>query len=322
MTNPLLQVDNLQVTFRTRRGTVPAVDGVSLTIHSGRTLCLVGESGSGKSATALSILGLLEPSAQRKGRILLDGVDLAGLSDQQMTQVRGRRIGMIFQEPTASLNPVLSIGAQVAQAVRWTRHVSSATARREAIDLLAAVRLPNPEQIARQYPHELSGGMNQRVMIAIALAGQPSLLIADEPTTALDVTVQAEILRLLRWIQQQRGLSLLLITHDLGVVAQMADEVAVMYAGQLVEAGPASELIARPKHPYTQSLWQSIPRLDRNERPTPMLGPSPSGSNWPIGCRFRPRCPSAFESCSQDPQVLLRQNNAQPACWLAPPHQG
>jgi oligopeptide/dipeptide ABC transporter ATP-binding protein len=224
---------------------------------------------------------------------------------------------MIFQEPTASLNPVLTIGQQVAEGVWLARGVSRRTAWNEAIDLLKETRLVDPERVARQYPHELSGGMNQRVMIAMALSGRPNLLIADEPTTALDVTVQSEILGLMNRLRVERKLSLLLITHDLGVVAEMADDVAVMYAGQVVEWGLAARVIGTPTHPYTQGLWRSMPRLDRGERPVPMTGTVPAGTNWPTGCRFRARCPKAFDACGADPQSILRASVlAESACWL------
>ncbi len=213
---------------------------------------------------------------------------------------------------------MLTIGQQVAEGVRLARPVSRRTAWNEAIDLLKETRLADPERVARQYPHELSGGMNQRVMIAIALSGRPNLLIADEPTTALDVTVQSEILSLMNRLRVERNLSLLLITHDLGVVAEMADDVAVMYAGQVVEWGSAARLIGNPLHPYTQGLWRSMPRLDLLERPVPMAGTVPAGTNWPTGCRFRERCPRAFEACSADPQVMFRENSeAESACWLS-----
>jgi peptide/nickel transport system ATP-binding protein len=315
MTTPLLQVEDLRVTFDTRGGSVSAVEGISFSVAAGRTLCLVGESGSGKSATALAIMGLLGPNARCRGRILFEGMDLASLTDAQRRPFRGKRMGMIFQEPTASLNPVLTIGQQVREAVQLSRSLSRRSAQLETQELLRAMRFSEPARVAEQYPHELSGGMNQRAMMAIALAGRPSLLIADEPTTALDVTVQAEILSLLRRIQAERRLSILLITHDLGVVAHMADDVAVMYAGQLVESGPASMILDNPRHPYTHGLWRSMPRIDSPDRPIPMAGGLPMRQGWQTGCRFRPRCPHAFEACERDPQILLKEESVGSACW-------
>jgi oligopeptide/dipeptide ABC transporter ATP-binding protein len=315
---PLLAIDQLRVSFQTRFGLLRAVDGVSLRVDRGKTLCIVGESGSGKSVTALAILGLLDSSARLTGRILFEGVDLLALSESPLRAYRGRRIGMIFQEPTGSLNPVLSIGEQVREAIRLTRRVSRTTARREALELLRETRITDPTRVARQYPHQLSGGMNQRVMIAIALAGRPSLLVADEPTTALDVTVQAEILALLARLRMERHLSMIFITHDLGIVGELADDVAVMYAGQVVEYGPVGAIACRPSHPYTQGLWRSMPRLDRPERPSPMQGTVPVGTDWPTGCRFRSRCPRAFEACEKDPQGLLRADSETgSACFAA-----
>ncbi len=308
---------DLRVSFSTRFGKLRAVDGVSFRVRAGKTLCLVGESGSGKSVTALSILGLHDRSAELTGQIVYDGVDLLGLSERDWRSYRGRRIGMIFQEPTASLNPVRTIGQQVSEGVRLARGVSRRTAWQEAIDLLKETRLAEPGRVARQYPHELSGGMNQRVMIAMALSGRPNFLIADEPTTALDVTVQSEILGLMNRLRVERKLSLLLITHDLGVVAEMADDVAVMYAGQVVESGSADRVLRAPEHPYTQGLWRSMPRLDRPDRPVPMPGTVPAGTHWPTGCRFRARCPQAFEACGADPQSILGASSlAGSACWL------
>ena len=313
---PLLSVRDLRTVFDARGAVAVAVDGVRFDVWPGATLCLVGESGCGKSVTALSILRLIDPAVGRiaNGDIRFAGLNLLELNEAQMRSLRGGRIGMVFQEPATSLNPVLSIGAQITEAVRLHRRVSRRAARMHAADLLRETRIPEPERCLALYPHQLSGGMKQRAMIAMALAGEPELLIADEPTTALDVTVQADALRLLRRLQAERGLALLLITHDLGVVAEMAHEVAVMYAGRVVESAPVGDLFAKPRHPYTRGLLASLPRLDREERPTPIDGVVPAATAWPRGCRFRERCREAFDACHDDPQPLLERNRV--ACWL------
>jgi oligopeptide/dipeptide ABC transporter ATP-binding protein len=293
----LLEIRNLVTAFHTPAGRVPAVDGVSLSIDRGRTLGLVGESGCGKSVTAMSILGLVaSPGVVESGEILLHAaagtLDLARLAEPELRRVRGGRIGMIFQEPMTSLNPVFTIGEQVAEAVRLHRDVTPVAARARALEMLRLVRLADPEQRIDEYPHQLSGGMRQRVMIAMALACEPDLVIADEPTTALDVTIQAQILELLADLRRRLGTAILLITHDLGVVAETCDDVAVMYAGRIVEQAPAATLFARPRHPYTIGLLAARPGLAGHGaeplRTIPGMVPAPQ--DFPSGCRFHPRC--------------------------------
>ena len=265
---PLLAVRALKTHFRDRRGVAAAVDGVSFSVRKGATLSLVGESGCGKSVTALSILRLVDPAAGKivAGSIRFAGRELLALPESELRTLRGGRIGMIFQEPATCLNPVQSVGAQIAEAIRLHGRLSRRAIRARVVELLSETRIPEPARRAKQFPHELSGGMKQRVMIAMALAGRPDLLIADEPTTALDVTVQADVLRLLRRLQRERGLAILLITHDLGVVARMAHHVAVMYAGRVVETASVERLFASPKHPYTRGLLRSLPRVDCRDR--------------------------------------------------------
>jgi len=317
MPDTILSVQNLKSHFVTRSGIAAAVDGIDFEMQAGRTLCLVGESGSGKSVTALSIPRLLESNASTTGRILFEGKNLLDLRERELRSLRGGKIAMIFQEPATSLNPVQTIGRQITEAIQLHRSMGKKEIREEVHRLLEETRIVDPIRCARQYPHELSGGMKQRVMIAMALAGEPNLLLADEPTTALDVTVQADILRLLRRIQRDRGIAILLITHDLGVVAEIADDVAVMYAGQIVERGPAIEILQSPQHPYTQGLLQSLPRIDRDTMPIPVEGVVPLPTAWPVGCRFRPRCPHAFERCGDDPQILTQPPHfKRAACWL------
>jgi len=292
---PLLDIQNLVTAFHTPAGRVPAVDGVSLSIEPGKTLGLVGESGCGKSVTAMSILRLVAaPGVIESGRILLshDGHtdDLVTLPERELRRVRGGRIGMIFQEPMTSLNPVFTIGEQIAEAVRLHRDVAPAVARARALELLRLVRLADPERRLDEYPHQFSGGMRQRVMIAMALACEPDLVIADEPTTALDVTIQAQILELLADLRRRLGTALLLITHDLGVVAETCDDVAVMYAGRIVEQAPAAELFANPRHPYTIGLLAARPSGRRSGPLTTIPGMVPAPREFPSGCRFHPRC--------------------------------
>jgi oligopeptide/dipeptide ABC transporter ATP-binding protein len=315
---PLLDVRDLVVEFDTARGTVRAVDGVDLSIARGGTLGLVGESGCGKSVTSLAIMRLLDPNAHiRRGSIEFDGRDLVPLEESAMRRLRGSRLAMIFQEPTTSLNPVFTVGSQVAEALRIHRGLRRDLAWAGAVELMRQVEIPDAERRAASYPHELSGGMRQRVMIAMAISCEPALLIADEPTTALDVTIQAQILDLLRDLKQRLGMSLLLITHDLGVVATEADEVAIMYAGRIVERAPSRALFAAPAHPYTQALLASLPRLERRaERLTPIPGSVPDLLELPSGCRFRDRCPRASERCArEDPQLAEIAPGRAVACF-------
>ena len=301
MAQPLLQVDNLRTYFNTPRGVSRAVDGVSFEVKAGETLAIVGESGCGKSMTALSILQLVpEPAGYIDGgRILFEGSDLLDLTWDQMRGVRGKDIAMIFQEPMTSLNAVFTVGWQIVETVTLHGTARGAGAERRAIELLRKVGLENPADAMRQYPHELSGGMRQRVMIAMALANNPRLLIADEPTTALDVTIQAQILELMKELQGEFGMAILLITHDLGIVARMANNVAVMYAGQVVENAPTQELFRDPKHPYTRGLFASLPtRARRGHDLQTLEGVVPQPTHWPPACRFEPRCRYGWESCA------------------------
>lgn len=303
----LLQIRGLQTYFRTRMGDVRAVDGVDLEINPGETVGLVGESGSGKSVTARSIMRLVPtpPGRYAGGEILFKGTNLLELSDAEMSDLRGSRISMIFQDPMTFLNPVFTAGEQVAEAIRRHQHKSRHEARSMTVDLFRTVGIPNPDARFDAYPHQLSGGMRQRVMIAIALSSQPELLIADEPTTALDVTIQAQILDLLRGLQKQFGMSILLITHDLGVVAEMCDSVAVMYAGKIVEQAPVETLFSDPEHPYTIGLMNAIPRSDlEHVAPQPIEGSPPDLLRPPSGCRFNPRCPYRQPICEQQEPLL------------------
>ena len=305
---PLLRVDQLTTVFDTARGPVPAVDAVSLEIRPGETLGLVGESGSGKSVTAMSIMRLVQPPGRiASGRVLFKGRDLLTLGERDMQRVRGAEISLIFQEPMTALNPVFRIGDQIGETLLVHGRTTRREARAKAIDLLRSVRIPNPESRIRDYPHQLSGGMRQRVMIALALACQPSLVIADEPTTALDVTIQAEILDLLREMKSALGLSLLLITHDLGVVAETADRVAVMYAGRIVETGPVRAIFRNPGHPYTRGLLASMPGGRPGERLRAIEGSVPLLGELPAGCAFTPRCPERFEPCPIAPPPKRQQ---------------
>ena len=308
MEKPLLSVRNLVTRFRTGRGTITAVDHVSFDVAAGETLAIVGESGSGKSVTALSILRLIpDPPGQiESGEILFDGKDLLKLSDQEIREVRGNRIAMIFQEPMSSLNPSLTVGLQVGEPINLHRKAPWSVALDKARELLGMVRMSDTASRVTAYPHQFSGGMRQRAMIAMALACEPQLIIADEPTTALDVTVQAQILDLLKDMAARTGSALILITHDLGVVARYADRVVVMYAGRVVESAPAEELYARPRHPYTRGLMASVPRLhsDTGERLIPIEGQPPDLSRMPVGCAFAPRCRQATDICRNEPPPL------------------
>ncbi|MFL5089968.1 MAG: ABC transporter ATP-binding protein [Xanthobacteraceae bacterium] len=306
--SPLLQIEGLKVTFRGREKRIThAVDAVDLTLRHGMTLGLVGESGCGKSVTSLAVMGLL-PRMQTEiaGRVRFEGIDLLALPDRQMRDLRGARLAMVFQEPMTSLNPSYTIGEQIIEAVVRHRGLSRRDARAHAIEMLRRVKIPAPEQRIDDYPHKLSGGMRQRVMMAIALSCEPQLLIADEPNTALDVTIQAQILDLLRELKATTLSAIILITHDLGVVAETCDEVAVMYAGEIVERAPVEAVFARPGHPYTVGLLGSIPRLDRRtERLATVEGRVPDMTALPAGCRFAPRCPFAGEICVSAPPPLV-----------------
>jgi oligopeptide/dipeptide ABC transporter ATP-binding protein len=303
----LLEVRNLNTTFLTAAGVVRAVDGVSWDVEEGETVALVGESGCGKSVSALSIMRLVAPPAGRieSGEILFKGRDLLRLTEEEMRGVRGREIAMIFQEPMTSLNPVLTIGRQLTEGLEIHMRKTPAEARVRAAELLALVGIPDPERRLAQYPHHFSGGMRQRMMIAMALACAPSLILADEPTTALDVTIQAQILELMRGLSRQLGVAMLIITHNLGVVARYADRVNVMYAGRIIERATAAELYANPRHPYTLGLLRSVPRLDepRRARLAPIEGQPPDLTRLPRGCAFAPRCAYRVERCVEPPPL-------------------
>ena len=297
---PALEIKDLVVEFATGEGHLPVVGPLDLTLHKGRTLGLVGESGSGKTVTALSILRLIPnpPGRIPSGQVLFQGRDLLTLRDKAMAEVRGAKISMIFQEPMTSLDPAFTVGAQIAEVIRAHKHIPRSEAWRSAVELLGRVGIPSPEKRASHYPHAFSGGMRQRVMIAMAVSCQPDVLIADEPTTALDVTVQAQILDLLKHLQDDLGMSMIFVTHDLGVVAAVCDEVAVMYAGQVVESGPAHDLFERPQHPYTEGLLRSMPRLDgERARMSTIGGVVPPPDRLPQGCRFHPRCRYKVDDC-------------------------
>src|SRR6201986_3725433 len=305
---PLLEIKDLHTEFRTGAGVVPAVDGISYTVERGETVAIVGESGSGKTAGALSILRLIPdpPGRITQGEILFAGRDLLQLSDEEMRQVRGADIGMVFQEPMTSLNPVLTIGRQITETLEQHRGADRATAQKRAVELLGLVGIADAARRLKQYPHQLSGGMRQRIMIAIALACDPKLIIADEPTTALDVTIQAQILELMKDLTRRLNVALIIITHNLGVVARYANRVNVMYAGRLVESGSAAEVYHNPKHPYTMALLRSVPRLDRprQARLDPIEGAPPDLTRLDRGCSFRPRCRFAVEACAESKPAL------------------
>ena len=305
----LLEVQGLRTWFHTDEGVAKAVDGVTYTVKKGETLGVVGESGCGKSVTALSVMQLLPmpPGNFEGGQILFRGQDLLTKTDAEMREIRGNEIAMIFQEPMSALNPVFTVGDQIMETVMLHRGLERDAARAHAIEMLRKVGIPSPEQRVDEYPHQLSGGMRQRVMIAIAMSCDPALLIADEPTTALDVTIQAQILDLMRELQDSDGMSMLLITHDLAVVAETAHHVAVMYAGKVVEYSPVEELFANPRHPYTIGLFRSLPDLaGEGERLETIPGIVPSAYNFPSGCRFRTRCPIATDRCASEEPALLK----------------
>ncbi len=321
--SPILTVDDLRVSFATEDGVVRAVDGVSFELAPGEILAIVGESGCGKSVTAQTLMGLTRaPNATIAGSVCYRGRELNGLDDDRLREVRGEEIAMIFQDPMCSLNPVYRVGDQITEMIQAHRDVSKKAARDRAVELLRSVGIPNPERRVRHYPHEFSGGMRQRVMIAMALALEPEVLIADEPTTALDVTVQAQILQLIDGLNRERDLAVVLITHDLGVVAEVADRVVVMYAGQIVEDATLDEIFYDPQHPYTWGLLGSLARLDqpRPARLPQIAGAPPSLLAPPTGCRFAPRCPHAFDKCDGPPplQARLQDSAHLDRCWLAP----
>jgi peptide/nickel transport system ATP-binding protein/oligopeptide transport system ATP-binding protein len=316
----LLEVSDLRVDFQTEDGIVRAVDGVTFNILPGETLGLVGESGCGKSVTAFSILKLLPtpPARYVGGSIRFDDKDLLKLGEKEMRRVRGNRISMIFQEPMSSLNPIMTVGQQVVEAVIEHRHETRHAAREAAIEMLRRVGMPCPDKRFNDYPHQLSGGMKQRAMIAMALVCRPRLLIADEPTTALDVTIQAQILELLGELKQEFDMSVLLITHDLGVVAETCDRVTVMYAGKIVEHSQAADLFERPMHPYTRGLFESLPSLNKRRSLLPAIpGSVPSPLEFPSGCRFRTRCGLAEEVCREEPELRTVEQNHLAACHFA-----
>ena len=318
---PLLRIRDLRTSFFTSDGEVRAVDGVSFDIADGQTVGLVGESGCGKSVTALSIIRLLDRDTGRivAGEVLFRGRNAASCGEEEMRRIRGNEISMIFQEPMTSLNPVMTVGDQIAESVRIHQGASRRTARKRAIEMLRLVKIPEPQKRVLSYPHEFSGGQRQRVMIAMALACTPKLLIADEPTTALDVTIQAQILDLIGELQQQLGMAVLLITHDLGVVAEHADAVAVMYAGKIVEQAPPGKIFSRPLHPYTIGLLNSMPgRLPPKSNLEAIPGMVPSPLDWPTGCRFRNRCSRADHSCAQaEPLLSEIESGHSVACFKA-----
>jgi peptide/nickel transport system ATP-binding protein len=313
----ILDVQQLRTTFKTDQGTVAVVDGVDFAIRSGETLGVVGESGCGKSVTSLSIMRLLPPNGTAEGVIRFQGENLLALSEKQMQKIRGNEIAMIFQEPMTSLNPLHTVGRQVEEVISLHRDVSKAEAKERAVAMLKAVGMPRAEAVYGEYPHQLSGGMRQRVMIAMAMACDPKLMIADEPTTALDVTIQAQILELMRQLKETTGTSILLITHDLGVVAEMCDRVIVMYAGQVVEETDVQTLFAEPKHPYTVGLMNSIPDLDAERDYLETIpGTVPLPQQMPQGCRFAPRCSKAMEICESRAPALFALQNHKCRCWL------
>ena len=326
-TRALLELQNLSTHYVSAKGTrvVRAVEDVSLRIAAGETLGIVGESGSGKSTLALSILRLLPPAARiPRGRMLFEGEDLLQKSDAEMRRVRGKRIAMILQDPMASLNPLFTIGDQVAEPIRVHEGATRASAWARARDLLKAVRIPSPQARLSQHPHEMSGGMRQRIVGAIGISCEPRLLIADEPTTSLDLTIQAQYLNLLRELQRAHGLALIFITHNLGIVAKMCDQLAVMYAGRVVEQGPVRQIFKAPAHPYTRALLSSIPRMsDGRQRLTAIDGQPPDLSALPPGCAFAPRCPCAFDACREaEPPEVAGVANSRVRCWLAAPGAG
>jgi peptide/nickel transport system ATP-binding protein len=318
MSAPLLEVQHLRVEFPTRRGTLVAVDDVSFAIAPGEVLGVVGESGAGKSITGAAVIGLIEPPGRSAaGEVRLSGRRIDNLSREAMRRIRGKEIGAIFQDPLTSLNPLYTVGRQLTETISVHLDLAGAASRERALSLLREVGIPAAEQRIDHYPHQFSGGMRQRVVIALALAANPKLVIADEPTTALDVSIQAQIIALLKRLCRDHGTAVMLVTHDMGVIAETADRVAVMYAGRLVEIGPVEDVVKRPRHPYTVGLMGSIPTLDeRRERLTQIEGAMPRLNAIPRGCPFNPRCPHVFERCRRERPDLLPVGASEAACWL------
>ena len=316
---PLLEVEDLRVEFPTRRGVLVAVDGISFAIEEGEVLGVVGESGAGKSLTGMSIIGLLEPPGRiAEGRVRLDGQRIDNLAPEAMRRIRGKQIGAVFQDPLTSLNPLYTIGRQLVETISTHLDLGERAARSRALELLSEVGIPAPERRIDSYPHEFSGGMRQRVVIALALAANPRLLIADEPTTALDVSIQAQIIALLKRLCREHGTAVMLVTHDMGVIAETADRVAVMYAGRIAEIGSVHDVIQAPRHPYTEGLMGSIPTMaERRDRLVQIEGAMPRLTEIPPGCAFGPRCPKVFARCrSQRPELMATAGSSRAACWL------
>jgi peptide/nickel transport system ATP-binding protein len=318
VTAPLLAVKDLRVEFPTRRGTLVAVDGVTLSIEPGEVLGVVGESGAGKSMTGAAVIGLIDPPGRiGAGEVWLDGRRIDNLPPEALRRVRGREIGAVFQDPLTSLNPLYTIGRQIVETIMTHLHLSPSAARKRALDLLGEVGIPAPARRFDHYPHQFSGGMRQRVVIALALAANPRLIIADEPTTALDVSIQAQIIALLRRLCREHRTAVMLITHDMGVIAETADRVAVMYAGRIAEIGPVADVIHRPQHPYTKGLMGSIPSIvAEREHLAQIDGTMPRLTAIPSGCAFHPRCPYAFDRCRRERPELMDAGATRAACWL------
>jgi peptide/nickel transport system ATP-binding protein len=318
MTKPLLEVKHLRVEFPTRRGVLTAIDDVSFAINPGEVLGVVGESGAGKSITGTAIIGLLEPPGRiAKGEILLNGRRIDNLGYDEMRKIRGKEIGAVFQDPLTSLNPLYTVGRQLMETIQTHTGMNEAAARKRAIELLAETGIPAPDKRIDHYPHQFSGGMRQRVVIALALAVNPKLVVADEPTTALDVSIQAQIIQLLKKLCREHGTAVMLVTHDMGVIAETADRVAVMYAGRIAEIGPVADVIHKPQHPYTKGLMGSIPVMGADvARLAQIDGAMPRLTAIPQGCAFNPRCPQVFEKCRQDRPDLMPAGNTMAACWL------
>ena len=319
---PLLEIDNLRIAFSTRHGPLVAVDDISLAIGPGEVLGMVGESGAGKSLTGMAIIGLLDPPARIvSGQIRIEGRRIDTLPERQLRRLRGKVIGAIFQDPLTSLDPLYSIARQLIETLRTHTDLGAAAARKQAVALLAEVGMPAPMQRIDAYPHQLSGGMRQRVVIALALCGHPRLIIADEPTSALDVSTQAQIIAVLRRLCHDHGTAVMLISHDMGVIAETADRVAVLYAGRIVETGPVRSVVKHPNHPYTQGLMRAIPRIqDAFARLAHIEGAMPRLGEIPQGCPFHPRCPHVFERCRHERPPLLAAGKTQAACWLFAEH--